>query len=99
MDVKKIILKKLEEVIDPELGVDLVNLGLVYGIDIKDNQAVVKLTMTTPSCPLLGLILENVKSKLSEIKEIDEINVELVWDPPWTPERMSKKAKMQLGYE
>ncbi len=97
-DVKEIILKKLEEVVDPELGVDIVNLGLVYSIDVKGKKAVVKVTMTTPACPLLGLILENIKSKLSEIKEVDEISVELVWDPPWTPERMSEKAKRQLGY-
>ena len=99
-ELKEKILKKLEEVSDPEVGVDIVNLGLVYRVDIdKDlKKAHVVVTLTSITCPVGGIILESIRSKLSEIEELDEISVELVFDPPWTPEMMSKKAKLMLGY-
>ena len=91
------ILEKLEKVMDPELGINIVDLGLVYEIEVlgKDN-AFVKMTFTTPACPLLNMILEDVKSKLDELKDVD-IEVKVVFDPPWTPDRMSEKAKIKLG--
>ena len=100
-EIKNKILSKLEEVIDPEIGVDVVNLGLIYSIDIdlENKKGRVKMTATTPTCPLLGELLSEVQAKLSEIEELDEIAVEITWDPPWTPERMSKKAKELLGME
>lgn len=99
LDIKKIIMKKLEKVIDPELGIDVVNLGLIYDIKIEGKNATVVMTATTPMCPLLGEMLADVQHKLSEIEELDEIHVELVWDPPWTPDRMSKEAKEILGMD
>ena len=97
MVTKKEILEKLEKVMDPELGINIVDLGLVYEIEVlgKDN-AFVKMTFTTPACPLLNMILEDVKSKLDELKDVD-IEVKVVFDPPWTPDRMSEKAKIKLG--
>ena len=93
------ILEMLGKVLDPEFGVDIVNLGLVYGIeyDKENNIARVKLTMTTPTCPYAGQILMDVQDKLSKIEEIDEIHVELVWDPPWSTDMMSEEAKAMLG--
>ncbi len=100
-ELQEIIRKKLYEVIDPEIGIDIVNLGLIYGIEIEEDgkKANVKMTATTPMCPLLGEMLANVQQKLAEIEEIEEIHVELVWEPRWTPERMSKEAREMLGME
>ncbi len=100
-EIKDKILKKLEEVVDPELGVDIVNLGLIYEIkvDLKEKKGRVKMTATTPACPLLGEMLADVEKKLSEIEELEEISLELVWDPPWSPDKMSEKVKEMLGYD
>jgi metal-sulfur cluster biosynthetic enzyme len=90
---KKLILKKLEEVLDPELQISIVDLGLVYDIFEKDGKVKIKMTLTTIGCPLFGLIENEVKKKLKEIKDIKEVQVELTFDPPWTPDRLSEKAK------
>ncbi|MEM4295655.1 MAG: metal-sulfur cluster assembly factor [Candidatus Anstonellales archaeon] len=97
--IKQVIIKKLEEVNDPEFGVDIVNLGLIYEIKINkdEKKAYIKMTMTTPTCPFAALILREVQEKLSKIDELDEIHVELVWDPPWSADMMSEEAKLMLG--
>lgn len=96
--MKEMVLKKLSEVKDPELGIDIVSLGLVYGVEIdeKNKKADVKITFTTPACPLLGFILDSVKRKLEEIKGWD-FYVDVVWEPPWSPERMKPEARKKLG--
>ncbi len=88
--------EKLREVMDPELGVNIVDLGLIYGVEVKGSSVTVKMTFTTPACPLLNFLVQNVESKVKELG-LEDVRVELVWDPPWTPERMSPEAKMQLG--
>lgn len=97
---KKDILDKLGEVIDPELGISIVDLGLVYKVELskEDNRqkANVEMTFTTPACPMINYLLADVETKLNELKDID-IEVRVVFSPPWTPEKMSKEAKMQLG--
>jgi metal-sulfur cluster biosynthetic enzyme len=95
---KKLILKKLEEVLDPELQISIVDLGLVYDIFEKDGKVKIKMTLTTIGCPLFGLIENEVKKKLKEIKDIKEVQVELTFDPPWTPDRLSEKAKSMLDF-
>ncbi|GEL76896.1 metal-sulfur cluster assembly factor [Tenuibacillus multivorans] len=88
----------LENVIDPELGIDIVNLGLVYGIDLEeDGIANVTMTLTAMGCPLAATIEQDVKRALSDIPEVDETEVNIVWNPPWTKERMSRYAKIALG--
>ncbi|MEM4707556.1 MAG: metal-sulfur cluster assembly factor [Candidatus Anstonellales archaeon] len=96
--MKEMVLRKLSEVKDPELGIDIVSLGLVYGVEIdeKNKKADVKITFTTPACPLLGFILDSVKRKLEEIKGWD-FYVDVVWEPPWSPERMKPEARKKLG--
>jgi metal-sulfur cluster biosynthetic enzyme len=96
---KKEIMEQLSTVIDPEIGIDIVNLGLVYGVevDLKQKKATVKMTMTTPACPLMGVILMDVENALEKVESVEKVTVELVWDPPWTQERMSEKAKRMLG--
>ncbi|MCP8615561.1 metal-sulfur cluster assembly factor [Salirhabdus salicampi] len=88
----------LENVIDPELGIDIVNLGLVYGVDIDDEgTATVTMTLTAMGCPLAGHIEQDVRRVLSDIPEVKDINVNIVWNPPWTKDRMSRYAKIALG--
>ncbi|HDX9654639.1 MULTISPECIES: metal-sulfur cluster assembly factor [Bacillus] len=89
----------LEAVIDPELGVDIVNLGLVYDVTAdENNNAVITMTMTSIGCPMAGQIISDVKKVLStNVPEVNEIEVNVVWNPPWSKERMSRMAKIALG--
>lgn len=89
---------KLSEVMDPELNVSIIDLGLVYKIKIIKNKIKVVMTLTTIGCPLFSLIEQQVKEKIRElgVKE-EDISLELTFDPPWTMEKMSKKAKAMLG--
>ncbi|WP_010529920.1 metal-sulfur cluster assembly factor [Lentibacillus jeotgali] len=92
------IMGALENVIDPELGIDIVNLGLVYGADLDDQGAcTVTMTLTAMGCPLAGHIEQDVKRALSDIPEIEEAEVNIVWDPPWSKDNMSRYAKIALG--
>ena len=94
MATKKQVFKKLEEVIDPEIGINLVDLGLIYDVLVKNGKnAIVKMTFTTPACPLGGYLIDQVKEKVGAIKGIETVDVEMVWDPPWTIERMNKKVR------
>ncbi|MFT8363189.1 MAG: metal-sulfur cluster assembly factor [Sporolactobacillus sp.] len=97
-ELKDRVLEALEEVIDPELGVDIVNLGLVYGVDIdEEKNVVVTMTLTFMGCPLSATLSYEVKQSLSQIEELNEIEVNFVWDPPWTKDRMSRYARIALG--
>lgn len=89
----------LEEVVDPELGIDIVNLGLIYEVDVnEEKEALIKMTMTSMGCPMAGQILADSKMKLSmNIKELTNIQIDLVWSPPWGKEQMSRYAKIALG--
>jgi len=88
----------LESVIDPELGINVVDLGLIYDISIEPGKISIDMTLTTPGCPLAAMIASQVEEVLRQRFEGTEIDVNLVWDPPWTPERLSDEAKRQLGY-
>ncbi len=95
---KELILEKLKEVIDPEIGIDVVNLGLIYDLQIRpDNTVYVKMTMTTPGCPLTMWILRAVEDKILEIPGVKDAEIELTFDPPWTPDRISPEYKKRLG--
>lgn len=89
----------LRGVIDPELGLDVVALGLVYGIVVGEGGEVeVKLTMTTPACPLGEQIVEDAERRLRAVEGVRSARVELVWEPAWTPELMSAEARHALGW-
>jgi len=97
---KEDVIKALKKVYDLEIPVNIVDLGLIYGIEIKDNSVNIKMTMTAPGCPLGFLLVDMVKEAVKEeIPSVKEVNVKLVWDPPWTPERMSEEAKRLLGFK
>lgn len=88
----------LREVIDPEVGVNIVDLGLVYRIAIEDGVVVVEMTMTSPACPLGDLITEEVDDELRRNLPVNTpIDVRLVWEPPWTPDRMTETARQHFG--
>lgn len=88
----------LENVIDPELGIDIVNLGLVYGVDLDDDGiATVTMTLTAMGCPLAGHIEQDVKRVMEDIPEVKDTEVNIVWNPPWTKDNMSRYAKIALG--
>jgi len=95
---KNIVKKQLIQVLDPELGISIVDLGLIYKIEIKKNKVKIVMTLTTIGCPLFSLIEQEIKNKLIELglKE-EDIVLELTFEPPWSVERMSKKAKVMLG--
>ncbi len=88
----------LENVIDPELGIDIVNLGLVYGVHLdEDGNAGVEMTLTSMGCPMGPQIVDQVKTALSELPEVKETEVNIVWNPPWDKNKMSRYAKIALG--
>jgi len=95
---KKIILNKLEEVLDPELNISIVDLGLIYDVEIKKTKVKILMTLTTIGCPLISMIESDIKNKLTTLgfKE-DDVEIELTFDPPWSIDKMSEKAKALLG--
>ncbi|MDL1871232.1 SUF system Fe-S cluster assembly protein [Deltaproteobacteria bacterium PRO3] len=83
---------------DPEIPVNIYELGLIYKIDIDDNKNVgIQMTLTSPMCPVAGSLPGEVQSKIQAIEGIGEVKVDLVWEPPWGPDRMSEAAKLQLN--
>ena len=95
---KEKIMEAMRAVIDPEIGLDVVSLGLVYDVDISEESDVkVKMTTTTPGCPLIGMITEDVKNILENVEGVKSVDVELVWDPPWTPDMIEPEVRARLG--
>ena len=88
----------LKTVYDPEIPVDIYELGLIYKVDVADNKDVaVEMTLTAPGCPVAGEMPEMVKTALEGVEGIGQVGVNMVFDPPWTPERMSDEAKLELN--
>lgn len=87
----------LRNVIDPEVGVNVVDMGFIYKIVIKGKKIHVRMTLTVPSCPMRSMFTHEVEQALKAVFDDLEVEVELVFDPPWTPERMSKDARKKLG--
>ena len=91
------VLKQLQIVIDPELGIDLVNLGLIYGIEVNDQQCKITMTLTTMGCPISDLLYKMIKEAVLQVAEITECEINLGWEPAWGPDKMSRFARMALG--
>jgi len=96
MITKEHVYDKLKTVIDPELHIDIVSLGLIYKISVKNNRIKVTMTLTTPGCPLAPEIDRLVRNAVKPLGKL-EVEIKLVWEPAWTKERMSEEAKLQLG--
>jgi metal-sulfur cluster biosynthetic enzyme len=88
----------LTNVIDPELGLDFVELGLIYGIDINGDQVHVTFTLTTPACPIGPQVSEQIEEFVGELDGVDEVTSSMIFTPPWSPDKMSEDAKFALGY-
>jgi metal-sulfur cluster biosynthetic enzyme len=86
----------LKVVTDPEIGIDVVNLGLVYGVDIEDSKVKVRMTLTSMGCPATGLIEFQAKEAIGTVDGVDDVEVEFTFDPPWSPERMTEEGRDML---
>ena len=89
----------LRTVVDPEVGINIVDLGLVYGIEVTPGEVKITLTMTSPACPMSDLVIADVENAVRQrVSEEVQVNVDLVWNPPWDPSKMSDKARSTLGW-
>lgn len=91
------VLEALKKVIDPEIGLNIVDLGLVYNVEVGEGSIEVEFTLTSPGCPLGDMITNDIKQVAAEATGIEKIEPKLVWDPPWSVEFMSEEAKLDLG--
>jgi len=87
----------LKECYDPEIPVNVWDLGLIYDVSVDGDKVHIKMTLTAPGCPMHRYISEEVKNKIQTVNGVKEATVEVVWDPPWNPDKMSKEARAQLG--
>ena len=94
MLTKEDVMNVLKAVNDPEIGIDIVTLELIYNVDVENNKVNVKMTFTTPMCPYGPMLVEEIKAKVSELEGVKEVNVEVTFDPPWKP---SEELRATLG--
>ena len=92
------VFEALTNVIDPELGLDFVELGLVYGVEIDGGNVNITFTLTTPACPIGPQVSEQMEEFVGELDGVERVYPKMVFTPPWTPERMSEEAKFALGF-
>jgi FeS assembly SUF system protein len=98
MNLEEQIIEALRTVFDPEIPVNIYEIGLVYGIDIQADGAVhIQMTLTSPMCPVAEQLPLEVESRVRAVEGVESVKVEIVWEPPWSPEKMSEAAKLQLG--
>ena len=97
MDLKEKVITEIKKIYDPEIPVNIYELGLIYDIKIKDKDVQVKMTLTTPNCPVAESLPKEVKDSIMELKEVDKVELDLVWDPPWDKSMMSEAAKLELN--
>lgn len=90
------VLEALKAVVDPELGLNVVDLGLIYDVRIEGGEVDVTMTLTTPGCPLHEVLLKGVRWALRGLPEVERVEVVLTWDPPWSPEMISEEGRRQL---
>jgi FeS assembly SUF system protein len=94
----KQIKENLKKVYDPEIPMNIVDLGLIYAVEWQGEAVTVRMTLTAPGCPVAGILADEVKAAVEKVPGVKGATVDMVWEPPWTPERMSEFAKRQFGY-
>lgn len=95
----KVVYSALETVIDPEVGINIVDLGLVYGVDVSAERVAVAMTLTSPACPMGAHLAEESREAIqAQVPPAVAVDIKLVWEPAWSPEKMSAKAKQLLGW-
>ncbi len=97
MDLKEKVITEIKKIYDPEIPVNIYELGLIYDIKIKDKDVQVKMTLTTPNCPVAESLPKEVKDSILELKDVNKVDLDLVWDPPWDKSMMSEAAKLELN--
>ena len=97
MEIKEKVIAEIKKIYDPEIPVNIYELGLIYDISIKDKDVSVKMTLTTPNCPVAESLPKEVKDSIMEIKEVKKVDLDLVWEPPWDKSMMSEAAKLELN--
>ena len=96
--VKDKIITEIKKIYDPEIPVNIYELGLIYKVEVIDNKKVlIEMTLTSPNCPVAESLPNSVKDNILKIDGIDEVDLKLVWDPPWTKDKMSEAAKLDLN--
>ena len=97
-DIKSEIIKEIKKIYDPEIPVNIYELGLIYKLEIKENNKVnVNMTLTSPNCPVAESLPKQVKDTIMKVKGVSDVNLNLVWEPPWSKDRMSEAAKLELN--
>ena len=97
MDLKAKVIAEIKKIYDPEIPVNIYELGLIYDISIKDKDVSVKMTLTSPNCPVAESLPKEVKDSILEIEEVKKVDLDLVWEPPWDKSMMSEAAKLELN--
>ena len=97
MEMKNKIIEEIRKIYDPELPVNIYELGLIYDVKVIDSKVEIKMTLTTPNCPVAESLPKEVKEGAMQVEEIDNVDLQLVWDPPWTKDMMSDAAKLELN--
>ena len=98
MKIKEKIIAEIKKVYDPEIPVNIYDLGLIYNIEVKnENEAYIEMTLTSPNCPVADSLPKMVKENINSIEEIKTVDLKLVWSPPWTKDMMSEEAKLELN--
>ena len=98
MKIKDKVIAEIKKIYDPEIPVNIYELGLIYDVTLDENNKVyVKMTLTTPNCPVAESLPNEVKNSIKEIKGVSEVELDLVWDPPWDKSMMSEAAKLELN--
>ena len=91
------VLENIKQIIDPEIGINIVDMGLIYGVDINDTTVDITMTLTSPGCPAGGQIVNGTQQVTQQMDGVEEVNVSVVWTPRWTMEMMTEDAKDELG--
>ena len=97
MEIKEKIIAEIKTIYDPEIPVNIYDLGLIYDVQVDNKKAKIKMTLTTPNCPVAESLPRDVKNVAMQVEEIEDVDLELVWDPPWTKDMMSEAAKLELN--
>ncbi len=97
MNLKEKVITEIKKIYDPEIPVNIYELGLIYDISINDKDVTIKMTLTTPNCPVAESLPKEVKDSISEIEEVNKVDLDLVWEPPWDKSMMSEAAKLELN--
>ena len=97
MDLKEKVIDEIKKIYDPEIPVNIYELGLIYDVSIIEKNVKVKMTLTTPNCPVAESLPKEVKESIMEIDGVDKVDLDLVWEPPWDKSMMSEAAKLELN--